>query len=157
MRGIRAAPTALSLCLCLGLTTPGAAPVASASAGHAPPRPRIASFFGAAPRNCPIASPRLIHHHRGVIWVGSVAFRANSGWYVTNHRLSLTFGARTKYGYPQKIFWQLPVRARKAVTLRGWNLKTGQRIWFGRPRRTPNPQSMVRPPVIAWTGGIVRP
>jgi hypothetical protein len=120
----------------------------------APRPPSIAASFGTAPQNCPIASPRMIHQVRATtvyIWVGSGALRGNTGWYIANGRLALGFGARTHYGYPQKVFWQLINGSRDPVALNGWNLRTGQRIWFGHPV-LPDPDHHL----IAWPAAIVR-
>jgi hypothetical protein len=151
-----AAVIAASLCLSLGLS--GAEGVAAAAPQHlkAPAHPRVAPFFGAAPANFATVPSGLVHYHRANVFVGSRELAGYSGWYVVNHRLALGFGARTKYGYPQKIFWQPANTARETVTLRGWNVRTHERIWFGRPLPEANPHSTSPPPVIAWSSGNIR-
>lgn len=100
----------------------------------------------------------MIHHFRDTyIWVGARALRGNTAWYIANGRLALGFGARTKYGYPQKIFWQLMNGSRGPVSLYGRNLRTGQPIWFGRPLPDPHPQPLVPGPIIAWPSASVSP
>jgi len=119
-------------------------------------RPSVARYFGPAPQNCPIANSSLIHPYKGYIWVGSPSLRGYSLWYMANRRLALGFGDRTKYGYPQKIFWQLASSVRGPVSLRGWNVRTGQPIWFGRPLPDAHPKPLVPGPVIAWPSAIIR-
>jgi hypothetical protein len=130
---------------------------ADTSSGHVP-LPSVAPYFGTAPQNCPVASSKLIHSARqGLnIWVGSGRLVGYSGWYIANHRLALGFGDRTRYGYPQKIFWQLTRGARGPIALTGWNLRTNQRMWFGEPLPQAHPKALVPPPVIAWPSGLVR-
>jgi hypothetical protein len=154
LRSIQKLRTPVALCLAFGFSLS----LTTAAAGHisatAPPPPSVAPSFGTAPQNCPIASSRMIHHAHATtsyIWVGSGALGGNTLWYIANHRLALGFGARTRYGYPQKIFWQLINGSHGPVTLRGWNLRTGQRIWFGHPV-LPDPDHHR----IAWPSAIVR-
>jgi hypothetical protein len=125
----------------------------------AAPRPRVASYFGIPSTHCAIAPSRFVHHDRTrhSTWVGGSTLRANSAWYIVSRRLALGFGYRTIYGYPQKIFWQLNSRAHGPVTVHGWNVRTGQRIWFGRPLPGPKPAAGTAAPVIAWPSAIIRP
>jgi hypothetical protein len=106
-------------------------------------------------------SPVLAHRKKlssysSIIWVGRGALIGYSGWMLQSHRLTLTFGARTKYGYPQKIFWQRTAHAPPQIALYGWNLRTRQRVWFGDPVPQAHTTSGVEPPVIAWPSGLVR-
>lgn len=142
----------------IGITASVASLMPGHAASGAAPHPWVASSFGIAPQNCAIASDRLIHHDRTThsTWIGAGALAANSGWYIANRRLALGFGYRTRYGYPQKIFWQLMDGFHGPVTLRGWNVRTGRRIWFGRPIPGPQLPAGVPPPVIAWPSGIAR-
>jgi hypothetical protein len=159
MKGVRVFTIAVSLGLLVGSIAPGLARSMSLSGRRASALPRVTPFFGTAPQNCSIASASMIHHGQGTnpfIWVGSGALRGNSSWYIANSRLALSFGDRTKYGYPQKIFWQLINGSTGPVTLNGWNLRTWQRIWFGHPLPQANPKSSAPPPVIAWPSAIVR-
>jgi hypothetical protein len=163
MRRFSAITIVVALLLTLGL------PLPSSGEHHGPVTerdllqateglPLVAHVLGPAPIDCATIRPALVHSGRGMnapIWVGAGAVRANSGWYMTNpHRLALGFGSRTKYGYRQKIFWQI-TKGSGPVTLRGWNVRAGQRIWFGRPLPQKNPQSLLPPPVIAWPSGIL--
>jgi hypothetical protein len=148
--------TSLWLAL-LTLWTPATA-ATGRSALISPPLPRIPRFLGPSPRNCPVASPHFIHRSRSgppIVWIGSGLLVGYSGWQVVNHRLMLGFGARTEYGFPQKIFWQLARTMRGSVRLRGWNLRTGQRIWFGRPLPAANSAVSSPPPVIAWPSAVI--
>lgn len=159
MRTVRVAALAVSLWITFGSPMPVVARNVGLSPRRTSPLPRVAPSFGTAPQNCPIVSPSAIHHAQGTtpyIWVGAGQLKGYSGWYVVNHRLALGFGDRTKYGYPQKIFWQLMNRSPGPVILRGWNLRTGQRIWFGHPLLEAHPKPLVPPPVIAWASAIVR-
>lgn len=153
----------LGTCVALLLTCGFSLSLTTEAAGHrtaaAPPPPSVAPSFGTAPENCPTAGSRMIHHAQATtpyIWVGSGALRGNTGWYIANHRLALGFGARTRYGYPQKIFWQLINGSHGPVTLSGWNLHTGQKIWFGRPLPNSDPSSVAPPAEIAWPSAIVQ-
>jgi hypothetical protein len=142
----------LAISAFLGLTIALSVPIgvgAKTSSGHVP-LPSVAPYFGTAPQNCPSARQGLN------IWVGSGRLVGYSAWYIANHRLALGFGDRTRYGYPQKIFWQLTRGARGPITLTGWNLRTNQRIWFGEPLPQAHPIALVPPPVIAWPSGLVR-
>lgn len=107
-----------------------------------PPLPANDYSMGRAPQNCPLVESNLIHvaynnqpnvfPHR-FWWIGRGALDAYSGWQLSYHRVFQTFGPRTRYGYPQKVFWQLARGAHGPVTVRGWNLRTGQPMWFGIP------------------------
>jgi hypothetical protein len=102
----------------------------------------------------PAANPKLIHIGKAPtynVWVGSGPLVGYSDWRLNRHRLTLWFGPRTKYGYVQKVFWQLNGRASAPVALVGRNLKTQQRIWFGRPLTN---NGLER--VVAWPSGLVR-
>lgn len=105
---------------------------------------------------CPVTNPALIHDDGGNIWAGGGALRGNSGWFIFDHRLALHFESITKYGFAQKIFWQLINGARGPITLTGQNLDTHQRIWFGHPVPDMHPKPGVAPRVIAWPVGLVR-
>lgn len=141
----------VGVCLAMIVLMPGHA------ATRAAPHPSVSAYFGVAPANCAVASPRLIHRDRrtGSTWAGTGALRANSGWYIVNGRLALGFGARTRYGYPQKIFWQLINGSHGSVTVTGWNARTGRRIWFGRP--APGRPAGASVPLVAWPAAVVRP
>jgi hypothetical protein len=105
------------------------------AAGRPSPLPSVAPSLGRPPHNCPMTN--LVHERPhdpgepGGGWIGGGALIGYSLWSARGHRATLTFGHRTKYGYPQKVGWQLSRGTHATVTLRGWNLRTGQRIWFG--------------------------
>ena len=153
------ASTALSLALAFSLAQ--ASPARGSSPRQSPPLPRVASSFGTAPANCPRVDPKLVHMRHNtnpnstpdiITWVGNGALVGHSGWEFHNHRLLLPFGlTRTKYGYPQKVFWQRSRRAPAKIALYGWNLHSKQRIWFGVPVDNDNPQHL-----MAWPSGLVR-
>jgi len=143
--------------------------VASQAVGKSSPTPLPLPAndysMGRAPQNCPMVESNLIHvahnNQPNVVphtywWIGRGALVGYSGWQVSQHRVFQTFGVRTKYGYPQKVAWQLTTGASGPVTLRGWNLRTSQPVSFGRPLPEAHPQPLVTPPVIAWPAGIVR-
>lgn len=128
--------------------------------------PRVAPYIGTAPTSCPAVNLALVHMRRNnqphsappiITWVQGGALAGYSGWFLVSHRLALGFGARTKYGYPQKIFWQLVNGSRGPVTLQGRNLRTGRPIWFGRPLPNMHPRPLMPGPVIAWPSAIIRP
>jgi hypothetical protein len=148
------------LCAAIALSVPVAAMAARRSVQHTPPLPRIASALGRPPTNCPPVNPKLVHVRYNnkpnvvphtIWWVQGGALAGYSGWELQSHRLTLAFGGRTKYGYPQKIFWQRTPGAPAQVALYGWNLRTKQRIWFGEPLSNNGFQK-----VIAWPSGLVR-
>lgn len=150
-------------CAAFALLMP--AGVAARSGQPSTPLPRVAPTLGPPPTNCPKVDPKLVHSRRNnqpnsippvIRWVQGGALAGYSAWEYHNHRLTLTFGARTKYGYAQKVFWQRTAGAPAQVSLYGWNLHTGQRIWFGMPLPDPRAQPLVPPPVIAWPSGLVR-
>jgi len=121
--------------------------------------PRVAPSLGRMPTNCPIANPQLVHGDRppsSGIWIGTGALVGYSLWDVENHRLKLTFGTRTIYGYAQKIFWERTSGAAAHVSLYGWNLRTKQRVWFGNPLPEAHPKPLIPLPVVAWPSGLVR-
>jgi hypothetical protein len=115
MKSSRLTPAvALSGVCVLALASTTAA--TGSSATQSPPLPRVASRFGTAPTNCPKVDRKLVHTRHNnqpdsvppiIVWVGGGALVDHSAWELHNHRLLLPFGlSRTKYGYPQKIFWQ---------------------------------------------------
>jgi hypothetical protein len=130
------------------------ASVVSHAAGNSP-LPSVASYLDVAPQNCPTSI--MVHQdHPGRPldggWIGGGALVGHSMWIVHAHRATLSVGVnRTKYGYPQKVFWQLARGVHVVVTLRGWNLRTGQQIWFGHPV-PPDPDHHL----IAWPAAVVR-
>ena len=131
-----------ALCAVLVLPTSIVSQAAGKLSQQSPPLPPNDYSMGRAPQNCPMSDSSMVHvsynnksnvvPHRGW-WIGRGALVGYSGWIARGHRVTLHFGPRTKYGYPQKVFWQLTRSAHGPVTLHGWNLQTGQRIWFGTP------------------------
>lgn len=155
----------VSVALGLTLALPGATGSHAASS-PSPSLPPVDFSMGRAPGNCQASAPAMTHAvyntkpnvvpHR-YWWVGRGRFAGYSGWVVRGRHVILHFGVRTRYGYPQKVFWQLMHGTPDPVTLRGWNVRTGRPIWFGHPLPVAHPQPMAPPPVIAWPVGVVRP
>jgi len=144
-------------CLCLAAADAFSPQAAGALPGSSPP-PTVAKTFFPAPQNCPRGDANLTHRdgpQSSFFHIGSPALIGFSAWEVSHGHVTLRFGVNpTRFGYPQKIFWQLTPHARGPVTLRGWNLRTGQRIWFGHPLPAAPSNAVV--PVIAWPAGLVR-
>jgi len=152
-------PYAAVLCAILALSALTAAVSAEGAMLPLSPLPRVAPSLGRTPTNCPIANSKLVHGDKppsSGIWIGTGALAGYSLWEVENHRLTLTFGTRTTYGYAQKIFWQRTSGAPAQVSLYGWNLRTKQRIWFGNPLPEAHPKPLIPLPVVAWSSGLVR-
>jgi len=156
---------AATLCAALALP-PGVVVQAAGKPSPTPPPLPVNDYsMGRAPQNCPATDGSMVHAaynnkpnvfpHR-FWWIGRGPLVGHSDWIVHGHRVTLHFGSHTKYGYPQKVGWQLMRGAHGPVTLQGWNLRTRQTIWFGHPLPTAHPQPVVPPPVIAWPAGIVR-
>lgn len=152
-RTIKARRLLLGAALC-GLILPplGTATAAGGLAG-APRLPVVATTLGHPPRNC--SPTTLIHQTTTGGWVGGGALIGYSRWTVHNHRATLLFGARSRYGFGEKVFWELAHGARGPVTLRGWDARTRQPIWFGRPSPNAHPRPLVPPPVIGWQTAVI--
>lgn len=93
--------------------------------------------------------PNVVPHRFWVIGKGALV--GHSDWIIRNQRVTLHFGPRTRYGYPQKVGWQLLQPRQAPVALYGWNILTRQRIWFGIPYGRASSGH-----VIAWPSGLVR-
>lgn len=138
------------------LTLTGFAPASRAAVKGAvrQPLPVVARSLGPPPSNCQTTT--LVHPIDGGPpaaggSAGGGELVAYSGWSLRSGHAELGFAARTKYGFATKIFWQLMHGSRGPVSLHGWNLRTGQPIWFGVPLSSRNLKQ-----VYAWPSGIVR-
>jgi hypothetical protein len=122
----------------------------------------VAKVLRLPPTNCPKANSRFIHGGRPpdyAYWIGErVRGRGLVGysdWQLDKGRVSLWFGSRTRYGYFQKVFWQIVPTSSAKVILRGWNVRTHQSMWFGRPTGA-SPVPGGPPPMTAQRLGVVR-
>jgi hypothetical protein len=162
-RQLRRSFSVAAACAAMALAIPAEA---TARSWHlSSPLPWVAPALFPPPTNCPEVNPRLVHQRRNtqpnsvppiITWVQGGALAGFTAWELQNHRLTLAFGPRTEYGYPQKIFWQRTAGAPAVVRLSGWNLRTMQRVWFGIPLPDAHPELGAPPPVIAWPSGLVR-
>jgi hypothetical protein len=93
-----------------------------------------------APRSCP-ATPAPRHFEPAVFgpgWGGPTVWAVGLGdqsFLVPGQVHSRGTPGRSRYGWGEKILWAVGVRVPGSVTLRGWNLSTGQAVNFkyGRP------------------------
>lgn len=117
------------------------------------PGDMVARSLGPAPQNCPITN--LVHEINGgpplgAGVAGGGVLIGNSLWAIQQKHASLAFNPkRSNFRYGEKIYWQLIHGSRGPVTLRGWNMRTGQRIWFGHPLPAPRLKPLEVGPVIA--------
>lgn len=126
--------------LCAMALLPGN--LSHAAGSPSPPPPPASDYtMGRAPQNCATSNGSLLHvaYNRqpdvfphSYWWIGRGALAGYTDWVVQGRHVTLHFGPRTAYGYPQKVFWQLAHGSRGPVTVRGWNARTGQPVWFGR-------------------------
>jgi hypothetical protein len=120
-----AAPASIALLALFPVTV---LPALGASSAQ-PARPRVSPNLGAVPGNCPAgANPHNVNPAGGS-WIGSGPVQAVGLW--RGPQDVLPVGGRQRYGYPQKVLWLVGRKLHQDVTVRGWNLRTGQRVWFG--------------------------
>lgn len=122
-------------------------------AGGTPPAslPHVSSQFGPAPQTCPITTLIRLRPN-GWYKAGRSPLVGFSAWTISNGHATLPFGTRSRYGYGQKIGWRI-TPGFGPIALHGWNVRTGQRIWFGHPTRSnPDPTRNL----IAWPSALFR-
>jgi hypothetical protein len=147
----------ISALACIGMASSTSLP--GHAAGNPPTSlPVVMETLAPPPRDC--ATTNMVHEIHGGPplgggWIGNGTVVGYSAWQVRDGHAILTFGARTRYGYPQKVFWQLTHRVKVKVTLDGWNLRTRQRIWFGHPLPAAHTRPLVAPPIIAWPSAML--
>lgn len=120
------------LVTCLALTVPWAVLPHVALARSA----ATTTVLGRAPTNCPATpAPERFTPEFGPGWGGgsvwAVGLGAGQSFLIPGQAHSSGVPGRSVYGWGNKILWAVAVSSPGRVTLRGWNLRTGQPIHFG--------------------------